>query len=88
MRKSTSQDELRVIQEYSTQHIFCAAFLISRGHRITRIDNDARKSTIHFEGTNVENDALDFFNGTATKVNPKTFADSYRHIKDLIFQEK
>ena len=86
MRKS--ENDIRVVQEYSTQHIFCAAFLISRGHRIIHIENAGRKSNIHFEGVDVENDALDFFNGTAKKVNPKVYADSYRHIKDLIFQDK
>lgn len=85
---SKPKNDVQVIQGYSTQHIFCAAFLISRGHRITHIENEGRKSTIYFEGVDVEKDALDFFNGTAKKVNPKVYADSYRHTKDLLFQDK
>ncbi len=74
---------------YSTKHIFCAAYLLTRGHKITDIATDyGEKSVMQFEGQGVEQDALDFFNGIAKKINPKVYADGYRHIKDLLFKDK
>jgi len=87
--KKDSNNNSAIKSHYPTKHIFCAAYLLSLGHRINHIDADyGEKSTMYFEGVNVEQDALGFFNATAKKVNPKAYADSYRHIKDLLFQNK
>lgn len=74
---------------YPTRHIFCAAYLLTLGHAIVRIESQTgTKSTIYFSGDGADQDAMAFFNGTAKKVNPKGLSDSYRHIKDLLFNNK
>ena len=87
MRTSKDQSNPTSKNPYPTQHIFCAAYLLAVGHQISHVDTESsNKSTMYFEGENAERDALSFFNGTAKKIDPKKYSESYRNVKDFLFQ--
>lgn len=69
---------------YETQSLYEAAYLMSRGFSLAGKRKDSSKVTILFDGENVHEAALKFYNGG--KVEAKKFTDCYRSLKDYIFE--
>lgn len=69
---------------YGTQSLYEAAYLLSLGFRLNGKSTERSKVVIFFEGHDVHNKALEFYNGG--KVVAKSFADAYRTIKDYVFE--
>ena len=69
---------------HTTQNLYEAAFLYAKGFKLTGKDESGGKATLFFEGENVSEAAVKFYNGAVVKA--KAFADSYRTLKDFIFE--
>lgn len=70
--------------QYSTQNLYEAAFCLCKGFKLAGKRREGAKVVILFEGENVQQEALGFYNGS--KVPAKDYADSYRTLKDFIFE--
>jgi len=68
----------------SLQNLYEGAYLLTRGFKLVGKQRQSNKVTITFEGINVQQEALKFYNGA--KVDAKAYADSYRTLKDYIFE--
>jgi hypothetical protein len=63
-----------------------AAFLSAVGHKFNAIRPNGRKFTFIFDRSQkLESDILAFYNRTA-KVDPLTYAETFRNFKALTFQ--
>lgn len=70
-----------------TSDLALATFLSSVGHKLleTPKSHGGRKLIFVFEGSDkLERDMLDFYN-RAAKVDPLTFAETYKNLKALTF---
>lgn len=66
------------------QNIYQAAYCMCRGLKVAGLDRSASKVTIIFAGKDAQTKALEFYNGA--RVEAKAYSDSYRSLKDLIFE--
>lgn len=71
-------------QTHETQNLYEAAFLLCLGNRLAGKKRQGSKVTILFEGKNVSEEALRFYNGA--KVEAKALTDAYRTLKDYVFE--
>ena len=86
-KNNDSNTEATVRKLFPTTHIFCAAYLLCLGYRLDHIDRDyGSKVMMHFEGDDAEQEAMNFFNGTAKKIDPKKYSEAYRSAKDFLFE--
>ncbi len=69
---------------YGTQNLYEAAFCLTKGFKLAGKNNQGKKTIIYFEGRNVQEEAIKFYNGA--KVEAKALTDAYRTLKDYIFE--
>jgi len=69
---------------YGTKNLYEAAYCLAKGFKLNGKQRDGAKVIIYFEGPNVHRKAIEFYNGG--KVEAKAFADSYRTLKDYVFE--
>lgn len=68
----------------STQNLYEGSFLFCRGFKLAGKKRDGAKVTLYFSGKNVREESLKYYNGG--KVEAKAYSDSYRSLKDFIFE--
>jgi hypothetical protein len=71
-------------EKFATQNLYQASFLFCQGYKVLGTERDGGKVSVIFEGENVREKALQFYNGA--KVDAKKYSDAYRSLKDMIFQ--
>jgi hypothetical protein len=76
---------MRHHEVHSTQNLYEGSYLLACGFRIDGKDRKERKISVRFEGVGVEAASLKFYNGG--KVEAKALMDSYRTLKDYIFED-
>lgn len=69
---------------FSTQNLYQAAYCLCRGFKINGFERTGGKVNVIFEGEDMTSKALEFYNGA--KVDAKKYSDSYRSLKDMVFQ--
>jgi len=69
---------------HETQNLYEASFLLCKGFRLAGKKQHGNKVLVLFEGQNVHEEALRFYNGA--KVEAKALTDAYRTLKDYIFE--
>ena len=69
---------------HETQNLYESAYLLCKGFKLAGKRQQGNKSLILFEGTNVQEEALKFYNGA--KVEAKALTDAYRTLKDYVFE--
>ena len=69
---------------YATENLYEAAYLISHGFRLAGKRREGKKYTVLIEGKNVEQESLKYYHDAPS--GSKTLFDSYRCLKDFIFQ--
>lgn len=69
---------------YSTQNLYEAAFCLCKGFKLIGKERQGNKVVVLFEGENVQQEALKFYNGA--KVAAKAYSDAYRTLKDYVFE--
>ena len=75
------------MRTYSTQSLYEASFLLAKGFKLVSRDSAGRKTTLHFDNSpELQKAVVDFYNGGAS-VRAKAFVDTYRSLKDMIFQK-
>ena len=86
MRKYTSRESTpsKAAEVLRTQNLYQAAFCLCRVYRILGTEQDGYKVSVIFEGKNIRENALEFYNGG--QVEAKAYSDAYRSLKDLVFQ--
>lgn len=75
---------LKQAQEYHTQNLYEASFLLCRGFKLSGKEKDGSKVRIGFSGEGVRQAALGYYNGG--KVEAKAYSDAYRTLKDFVFE--
>lgn len=74
------------MKKYQTQSLYEASFLLSSGFQISSKDTSGQKTRLVFLDTpELQAAVMSFYNGSG-KVSAKSFVDSYRSLKDFIFQ--
>ena len=73
------------MESFRTQNIYQASFLMCRGLRLVGKEKEGNKFSLIFEGTNVNQEAIKFYNGGA-KIEAKAYSDAYRTLKDYVFE--
>ncbi len=71
-------------ESYSTQNLYEAAFCFCKGFKLAGKRREGSKVTVLFEGKNVREEAIKFYNGG--KIEAKALTDAYRTLKDYIFE--
>ena len=71
-------------KHYSTQNLYEGAFCLCQGFKLAGKERRGNKVLVFFEGENVKNEALKFYNGA--RVEAKALTDAYRTLKDYIFE--
>lgn len=71
-------------KNYSTQNIYEAAYLLSKGFKLIGKEKQSRKFSLLFEGEEAGKEATSFYNGALVKA--KVYSDAYRTLKDYIFE--
>ena len=69
---------------YATENLYEAAYLLSRGFRLVGKRREGNKFVVLIEGQNVQEESLDYYHNAPS--GSKTLFDSYRCLKDFIFQ--
>jgi hypothetical protein len=69
---------------YATENLYEAAFCLCKGMKLIGKEKTGSKVTVFFEGKDAHIEALKFYNGG--KVEAKAYSDSYRTLKDYVFQ--
>ncbi len=69
---------------YATQNLYEAAFCLCKGFKLAGKRQQGNKVIVLFEGADVREEALKYYNGA--KVEAKAYSDSYRTLKDYIFE--
>ena len=69
---------------YGTQNLYEGAFCLCRGFKLAGKERNGNKVVILFEGQDVREEALKFYNGA--RVEAKAYSDAYRTLKDYIFE--
>lgn len=71
---------------HRTQSLYEGAYLIALGFRLVSKDSSGQKTALLFEDSpELRQAVMDFYNGGAS-VRAKAFVDSYRSLKDMVFQ--
>ncbi len=71
---------------YSTTNLYESSYLLARGFQLSGIEKESDgKSILIFQGKGIREAGLFFYNGG--QIPAKAFADAYRTLKDLVFQE-
>ena len=74
------------MKTYSTQSLYEASYLLAKGFKLISKDTSGRKAALIFEDSpELKQAVMDFYNGGAS-VRAKAFVDSYRSLKDMVFQ--
>lgn len=71
-------------KEYSTQNLYEAAYLLSKGFKLIGKEKQAKKFALHFEGAEATVEAARFYNGATVKA--KAYSEAYRTLKDYVFE--
>lgn len=69
---------------YPVQNIYEAAYLLSRGIKLVGKEKHGNKIVVFFESKDAQAEAMRFYNGA--KIEAKAYSDSYRCLKDHIFE--
>lgn len=69
---------------YATQNLYEAAFCLCKGFKLVGKRQQGNKVVVLFEGSEVCEAALTYYNGAT--VEAKAYSDSYRTLKDYIFE--
>lgn len=72
-------------ETYETQNLYEGAFCLSKGFKLAGKKRLGNKVSIIFQGKNVCEEALGFYNGA--KVEAKALTDAYRTLKDYVFEK-
>jgi len=73
------------MSKYETQSLYEASYLLAKGFKLSGENQNGSKKTIIIEGDGVEEEALCFYNGAL--ISAKKLTDSYRTLKDFVFQK-
>ena len=74
------------MKKYQTQSLYEASFLLSKDFRIVSKDATGQKTSLVFEDSpELQQAVMAFYNGAGT-TSAKGLFDSYRSLKDMIFQ--
>lgn len=71
-------------ETYSTQNLYEGAYLLAKGFKMAGKIEDGKKVRVLFIGNGVKEESLKFYNGG--KAIAKELCDSYRTLKDYIFE--
>ena len=69
---------------YCTQNLYEGAYCLCRGMKLVGKEAKGSKVVVYFEGKDSHIEAMKFYNGA--KVEAKALFDSYRTLKDYVFQ--
>jgi len=69
---------------YGTMNLYEAAYCLARGFKMTGKKREGAKTVVYFEGPDVRIKAMDYYNGG--KIEAKAYSDSYRTLKDYVFE--
>lgn len=73
-------------KNYSTQSLYEASFLLAKGFELTSKDSTGQKTTLLFEDSpELRQAVIAFYNGRGI-IRAKVFVESYRSLKDMVFQ--
>ena len=95
MNLDISEETMRKISQpiqpekfYRTQNLYQGSFLLAKGFKLAGKEKSlAGKITLLFEeNDSLRLEAMKFFNGG--KVEAKAYSDSYRTLKDFIFEKE
>lgn len=74
------------MKSYQTQNLYEASYLLAKGFKLVAKDARGQKTTLHFEDSpDLKKALMDFYNGDGV-VYAKAFVESYRSLKDMVFQ--
>ena len=69
---------------YKTQNLYEASYLLAKGFNLAGKEKVGNKVTILFKDSEkIKEEAMGFYNGA--KVGAKEYSDSYRTLKDFVF---
>ena len=71
-------------KNHRTQNLYEAAYLYAKGFKLNGKDDEGQKTIIFLEGEGVHEEAMKYYNGGT--IEAKAYTDSYRTIKDYIFE--
>ena len=81
-----NEAKLNMTKTYRTQSLYEASYLLALGFRIVSSDAAGQKTTLVFDDTlKLRQAVVDFYNGDGV-VRAKPFVESYRSLKDMVFQ--
>lgn len=73
---------------YKTQNLYEASYLLAKGFNLAGKEQAGNKISLLFKDTKeIREEALKFYNGKG-EIEPKTFSDEYRSLKDFVFQKR
>ena len=73
-----------MVENYSTQSLYEAAYLMARGFSLAGKESTGNKVTVFLKKTpEINDEVMKFYNGG--KVEAKKFCDQYRTLKDYVF---
>lgn len=71
-------------ENYSTQNLYEASFLMAKGFSLAGKEGSGNKVNVLFEQKpEIKEEAIKFYNGA--KIDAKKYSDCYRSLKDYIF---
>lgn len=74
------------MKDYRTQSLYEASYLLALGFKLVASDAQGQKTTLLFADTpELRKAVMDFYNGDGL-VRAKHFVESYRSLKDMVFQ--
>jgi len=69
---------------YSTSNLYEASYCLAVGMRLKGKERQGNKFVVTLEGANAPTKAMEFYG--KTRIDAKTLFDSYRTLKDFVFQ--
>ncbi len=75
------------VESHKTQSLYEASYLLTRGFRLAGRERSGQKVTLIFEPHPDLAEAVMSFYNNGSRVEPKALFDSYRTLKDYIFQQ-
>jgi len=80
----TMQGRLEMAENYFTQNLYEASYLMTKGFKLAGKEKSGGKMTVLFKRTKkLDEEAMNFYNGG--EVEAKKYSDCYRSLKDFIF---
>ena len=70
---------------YRTQSLYEASYLLALGFKLIGADPGQKTTLLFADSPELQQAVLDFYNGEGT-VRAKPFVESYRSLKDMVFQ--